>query len=69
MIGVAFVDFTIFGGKLPPHSCFELRERSSPEFVCNDHLSLHLLELKSFGMIRIISVRRSRKREEELYEG
>ncbi|TVR94751.1 MAG: Rpn family recombination-promoting nuclease/putative transposase, partial [Spirochaetaceae bacterium] len=48
VIGVAFVDFSIFGGKLPPHSCFELRERSSPEFVYNDHLSLHLLELPGF---------------------
>ncbi|MFN2312464.1 MAG: Rpn family recombination-promoting nuclease/putative transposase [Spirochaetia bacterium] len=48
VIGVAFVDFPIFGGKLPPHSCFELRERSSPEFVYNDHLSLHLLELPGF---------------------
>ena len=43
VIGVAFVDFSIFEGKLPPHSCFELRERTSPEFVYNDHLSLHLL--------------------------
>ncbi|MCA1755472.1 MAG: Rpn family recombination-promoting nuclease/putative transposase, partial [Spirochaeta sp.] len=49
VIGVAFVDFSIFEGKLPPHSCFELRERTSPEFVYNDHLSLHLLELPGFG--------------------
>jgi predicted transposase/invertase (TIGR01784 family) len=49
VIGVAFVDFPIFGGKLPPHSCFELRERTSPEFVYNDHLALHLLELPGFG--------------------
>ena len=48
VLGVAFVDFTIFGGKLPPHSCFELRERRSPEFVYNDHLALHLLELPGF---------------------
>ncbi len=49
VIGVAFVDFPIFWGKLPPHSCFELRERTSPEFVYNDHLALHLLELPGFG--------------------
>ena len=49
VIGVAFVDFPIFEGKLPPHSCFELRERTSPEFVYNDHLALHLLELPGFG--------------------
>ena len=49
VIGVAFVDFSIFEGKLPPHSCFELRERTSPEFVYNDHLALHLLELPGFG--------------------
>ncbi|MCA1755651.1 MAG: Rpn family recombination-promoting nuclease/putative transposase, partial [Spirochaeta sp.] len=34
---------------LRPHSCFELRERTSPEFVYNDHLALHLLELPGFG--------------------
>ena len=49
VLGVAFVDFPIFGGRLPPHSCFELRERRSPEVVYNDHLALHLLELPGFG--------------------
>ncbi|TVR85432.1 MAG: hypothetical protein EA428_15845, partial [Spirochaetaceae bacterium] len=30
-------------------SVVDARERSSPEFVYNDHLSLHLLELPGFG--------------------
>jgi predicted transposase/invertase (TIGR01784 family) len=46
--GIAFLDFPFFGEQESRHTCFELRERRSPNLMLSDHLAIHLLELPKY---------------------
>ena len=47
--GIAFLDFPFFHEQESRHTCFELRERRSPNLILSDHLAIHLLELPKYG--------------------
>ena len=47
--GIAFLDLEFFGHQQSPHTCFELRERRTPELVFSEDLAIHLLELPKYS--------------------